>query len=340
MTNTTTNSILIVGASGFVGRSLVESSLQKGFAIAAGIRKSTSDQHLTDKNLQIIRFEYEDKDLLTKQIERLKNDFGCPQYIVYNAGITKTISPNDFEKVNFKNFKIFIDSLIDADCIPDKFLFLSSLSVMGVGDETHYTPFSISDLPYPNSEYGKSKLRAEEYIKSKKCFPHIILRSTGIYGPWEKDYFAMVKAVKNRLNLRVGLQPQKLSFIYIKDLIDAIFLSLESKEVDKTYLISDGNTYTDDEFANILKRLLNKKLTLNLRIPLWIVKLISICSEHIGRITKKPQTLNRDKYYTLKQRNWTCDISPVREELNFHPKYDLRDGLEEYIQWYKKNKWL
>lgn len=340
MTNATKKSILIVGASGFVGRFLVKGSLHRNYAIAAGIRNSTSDRHLTDKNLNIIRFEYADKDLLTKQLAQLKKDFGCPQYIVYNAGITKSIDSYDFEKVNFNNLKIFIDALIETDCIPDKFLYISSLSVMGVGDETHYTPYSISHLPHPNSEYGKSKLKAEEYIKSKKNIPHIILRSTGIYGPWEKDYFLMIKTVRSGLNLKVGLRPQLLSFIYIKDLIDAIFLSLESQVVNKTYLLSDGNTYTDDEFANILKELLDKKHTLNLRIPLWFVKIISICAQYIGQVIKKPQTLNRDKYYTLKQRNWTCDISPIKQDLNFSPKYDLKEGLKESIDWYKKNNWL
>ena len=49
---------------------------------------------------------------------------------------------------------------------------------------------------------------------------------------------------------------------------------------------------------------------------------------------------NTDKYKILKQRNWKCDITPVREDLGFVPRYKLKKGLKESIEWYKDKKWL
>lgn len=328
--------VLIVGASGFIGRFLVDKSLQNGYPTVAGIRESSSDEHLAGKSVDIVRFSYNNKSLLTKEIGQLKAAFGIPRYIIYNAGVTKAVNPDEFSKVNFEYLKTFTDSLVKADCIPSKFLYISSLSVMGSGDEKNYTPHRISDIPQPNSQYGKSKLEAERHIENLDNFPYIILRSTGVYGPHEKDYLLMIKTINNKINLRIGLKPQRLSFIYVEDLADAIFLALESPKTNKTYMVSDGRTYTDDEFAEIVKELLGKPHTLNLRIPLPVVKMLAICSGLSARIIKRPLTLNQDKYYTLRQRNWTCDIEPIKRDLNFSPQYDLREGLKETIEWYNE----
>ena len=42
----------------------------------------------------------------------------------------------------------------------------------------------------------------------------------------------------------------------------------------------------------------------------------------------------------IKQRNWICDVTPLQDDLGFIPAYPLRKGLEESIEWYKKEGWL
>ena len=54
----------------------------------------------------------------------------------------------------------------------------------------------------------------------------------------------------------------------------------------------------------------------------------------------KPTTLNNDKYRIMKQRNWRCDITPLREELGYVPQYPLAEGVKETIAWYKEEGWL
>ena len=59
-----------------------------------------------------------------------------------------------------------------------------------------------------------------------------------------------------------------------------------------------------------------------------------------SKLLKKSMTLNTDKYIILKQRNWICDVTPLQDELGFVPAYPLRRGLEESIEWYRKEGWL
>jgi nucleoside-diphosphate-sugar epimerase len=332
--------ILITGASGFIGSFLIEKALEKGYETWAGIRKSSSREYLQDKRIQFIDLPFHDKGKLTGDLCKFATEHGKFDYIIHNAGVTKCLNHSDFDKVNFQYTANFIDALRAADAVPEKFILMSSLSAYGLGDEINYIPLKITDTPNPNTAYGKSKLKAEMYLQSTGDFPYIILRPTGVYGPREKDYFLMVKTVKSGLDVGAGFRPQHLTFIYVKDLVEAAFLGLESDIRNGAYFVADGDVYTDKEYTRLVKESIGKKRVLSLKIPLWLLKTISAIAENISKLTKKPSTLNRDKYKIMKQRNWECDITPLSNDLRFSPQYNLKKGLEESIKWYEENGWL
>lgn len=332
--------IIITGASGFIGSFLVEKALTQGYQTWAGVRKNSSLEYLTQKEISFIDLNFSNKEKLMLQLSDFKKRFGVPSYIIHNAGITKSLDIKQFDIVNHQYTVNFVEALQEADCIPDKFVLMSSLSAFGLGDELNYTPIKLTDNPHPNTAYGLSKLKAENFLESTTDFPYIILRPTGVYGPREKDYFLMLKTVKSGLDIGAGFKPQHLTFIYVKDLVDVAFLALESPLRKKAYFVSDGDVYTDKEYTSLVKIVLGVKNVISLKVPLFILKFISAISEDISKITKKPSTLNRDKYKIMKQRNWECDIEPLKEDLLFAPKYNLEKGLTESISWYRKNKWL
>jgi len=332
--------IIITGASGFIGSFLIEKALSLGWETWAGIRSSSSLEYLQNKNILFLELDFANKDKLTEQLRGFKKMFGHIDYIIHNAGVTKCLNPADFDRINFRYTANFVDALRDADCVPSKFLLMSSLSSFGVGDETNYTPIRLTDTPHPNTAYGKSKLKAEEYLKNKPGFPYIILRPTGVYGPREKDYYLMLKTVKAGLDVGAGCRPQHLTFIYVKDLVEAAFQALESPLENRDYFVADGDVYTDKEYTALVKKTLNKKHVLSLKVPLPVLKFVSVMAENISKITKKPSTLNRDKYKIMKQRNWECDIQPLKDDLGWQPGYNLEKGLKESVEWYKEKGWL
>ncbi|WP_165040189.1 NAD(P)-dependent oxidoreductase [Dysgonomonas sp. ZJ709] len=332
--------ILITGASGFIGSFLVEKALEKGYAVWAGVRKSSSKEYLQDERIQFIDLNFANKESLTDQLREFVSLYGKFDYVVHNAGVTKCFKKEDFKKINYQYTVNFVDALKAADCTPLKFVLMSSLSAMGAGDEINYTPLKFTDKPNPNTEYGRSKLKAEQYLESTTDFPYIILRPTGVYGPREKDYFLMVKTVRSGLDVGAGFRPQHLTFIYVKDLVDAVFLSLESNISNRTYFVADGDVYTDKEYTQLVKESIGKKHVLSLKVPLWLLKVISTIAEGLSLFTKQPSTLNKDKYKIMKQRNWECDIQPLIDDLGFSPQYNLRQGLAESVQWYRENHWL
>ncbi|MDL2256418.1 NAD(P)-dependent oxidoreductase [Parabacteroides sp. OttesenSCG-928-K15] len=336
-----TRKVLITGASGFIGSFLVKEALRRGYEVWAGIRRSSNRERLQDARIQFIDLKYEDEEALVGQLSEFAATNGAWDFIVHNAGLTKTIDPQAFYRVNAENTRVFITSLAKAGCVPRKFLLMSSLSSYGVGDEKGFTPLRLSDTQRPNTAYGESKRLAEEYVRGQSVVPYVIMRPTGVYGPGDKDYFMEIKSIQSGFDFAVGMTPQRITFIYVKDLARAVFLALENEAVvNRHYFVADGDVYTDKEFAAIIRELLAKKHVLHARIPTGLVWLACLVSEWIGKLAGKSITLNRDKYKILKQRNWICEVEPLQDELGFKPDYRLRAGLTEAIAWYRRAGWL
>lgn len=330
---------LIVGAGGFVGGFIAEEALRRGYEVWAGVREGTSRRYLQNTSLKFAVLDYESSESLYHSLENSLPEDGRWDYIVYNLGATKCLNFNDFNRINHDYLVWFADAVKRLDAVPDKLLFISSLSVMGSGDEKDYTPFSEKMIPTPNTRYGTSKLKAEIALQSSGL-PYIIFRATGIYGPREKDYFLMFKSIKKGFDFSVGLRRQELTFIYVEDLAHAIFEALAKSETGVTYLISEPRSYTQKEFRSIVGEELGKKFVLPIKAPLWLLKIVCAVSGRLGQMKGKASTLNPDKYRILKQRNWKVDTTAAREGFGFEAATDLRSGVKKSIDWYKENKWL
>ena len=333
-------SILITGAGGFIGGFLVEEALRRGYDTWAAVRSTTSREYLKDERIHFIELDYTDQDRLEETLRDHMGEWGRWDYVVHNLGVTKSTNYLDFEQVNYGYLKALSDAMQVTNMTPDVFLLMSSLSVMGPGDEQTYQPFKSSDVPLPNTYYGVSKLKAETYLQSLEGFPFTIFRCTGVYGPRERDYYLMIKSIKRGFDFSVGFKKQMLTFIYVKDLAVAVMDALDKGPLHRAYFISEDQGYTQQEFRKIVCEELGKKFVIPVTCPLWVVKRVCPIAEWIGKVTLKASTLNRDKYKILKQRNWLCDTSDARRDFGFNPQYSLREGIREAIAWYRQAGWL
>ena len=331
-----TKKIFVTGATGFIGSFIVEEALRQGYEVWAAIRKSSSLKYLSDERIHLLEVNLSDGKVLKKQLQSFDFD-----YVVHAAGVTKCLNSNDFFVVNVEGTKNLVSAIKENGMHISKFVYISSLSVFGpVREKAPYTDILDSDTPMPDTAYGKSKLVAEEFLATQKDLPYVILRPTGVYGPREKDYFMMAKSIKGHTDFSVGYRPQVLTFVYVKDVVQAVFKAFTQGRVGASYFLSDGNEYTSRSFSDLIQKELGIKFLLRIKAPLWVLKIVTTCGERIGHITGKVSALNNDKYNIMKQRNWRCDISPARKELGYNPEYNLERGVKETIKWYKDNNWL
>lgn len=326
--------VLIVGAGGFIGGFIARESLSRGYETWCGVRESTSRRYLTDPALKFLTLDYEDPMKLRESLASQDWD-----YIVYNLGATKCVNFSDFNHINFTYLRNFCEALTESGKIPGRFIYMSSLSALGPGDEKGYSPLKGDMIPQPNTRYGLSKIKAETYLQTlPSSFPWIILRPTGVYGPHEQDYLMMIKSIDSHFDFGVGFRRQMLTFIFVEDLARAIFDALEHAPLHKKYIISESRAYSQKEFRSIVARELGRRIVIPVRLPLWALKIACKVSEKYGAAKMQAVTLNSDKYNIMAQRNWSCDTSEAERDFGFRARIDLEEGIRRTVRAYRNEK--
>ena len=328
--------ILITGASGFIGSFIVEEALRRGFETWAAVRGSSSRQFLTDERINFIELNLSSEEQLTEQLRGLQFD-----YVVHAAGVTKCLDKQDFHRINTEGTQHLVRVLLALQMRIKRFVYISSLSIMGaIREQQPYTEILESDVAKPNTAYGKSKLEAEKWLATVKDLPYVILRPTGVYGPRERDYFMMAKSIQSHTDFAVGYKQQDITFVYVTDVVQAVFLALEKGQSGRKYFLSDGEVYQSSTFSNLIRKELGNPWWIRITAPLWVLKLVCTVGEYYSKLSGKVTALNNDKYNIMRQRNWRCDIEPARKELGYEPQVKLEEGVRRSIQWYKDNGWL
>lgn len=359
--------ILITGASGFIGSFLCEEALNRNMNVWAGMRTHSSKKYLQDERLNFLTLDLSNTDTLASQLGTFKAEVGKFDIIIHAGGATKCLHKEDFYKHNYDCTRNLVNTLKSLDMVPQQFLYVSSLSVLGprreemvakhairIPDgikadktfvdtytikESVYEPMLATDTPVPNTAYGESKVKSENFLK-ESGINYTIFRPTGVYGPREKDYFLMAQSIQQHFDSAVGFKPQEITFVYVRDLVNAILAAIGKEVNGKIYSVSDGYVYNSRAFSDLLQKEMGTKYVLHIKFPLWFLRTVCAVSDMMIRITGKMSALNNDKYNILSQRNWQCDITPLQQDLGFTPEWNLERGVKEAVAWYKENGWL
>ena len=196
-------------------------------------------------------------------------------------------------------------------------------------------------LPEPNTEYGRSKWKAEQWLAEQKDIPCTILRPTGVYGPREKDYFLMAQSIKQHTDFSVGFKPHEITFVYVMDVVQAVFKCIGSPQaVGRAYFLSDGQVYNSRRFSDLLQQSMGNPWVLHIKAPLWFLRIVCALSGTLSKVTGRMNALNMDKYHILSQRNWQCDIEPAKRDFGYEPQWPLERGVPAAVRWYRENGWL
>lgn len=324
--------VLITGASGFVGYHLIEEALHNNLDVYVAVRKSSQIDHLKHLNITYTYPDFSDIISLKKELQEKQYD-----YIIHAAAVTRARSQNEYDTINAEYTYNLAAAAKTADINLKGFIFISSLAAVGPL-KTFNGTITEDTSPKPITAYGKSKLLAEDKLKSISGLHYTILRPTAVYGPRDTGIYVFFKQLKKGIEPYIGQKAQKLSFVYVKDLAHLALKAMYNCN-QQTYNISDGNFYDKYELGGIAKNVLNLRAA-KFHLPVNFVKILAMVSEKVSSLNNKAAILNTDKLKELTAVNWACDIEHAKQDLGFYPAYDLKKGLTETLTWYKQNKWL
>lgn len=327
--------LLITGSTGFVGSHVVEEALAAGHEVYALVRSSSNISLLKKLNARLVFADVVNVKELEKVFQQFKKQNLQFDAVIHCAGVTKAKDWETYQKVNAEGTRNLIEGIKQYQKVLPTFIFTSSLAASG--PTTIGRTIQVNE-EQPVTEYGKSKLEAEEIIRTTGI-PHVIFRPTAVYGPREKDLFELFKIIGKGWHPLIGRHPQELTFIYIKDLVELLLKAAVQPASNTVFFATDGRVYHKKEIGEGIAKAMDKKM-ISFSIPLTAVLGLAYISQFVYGLIKKIPPLNPEKFRELSAESWACEIAPTFDTFSFQPQYDLEKGLLETTKWYKSEGWL
>ncbi len=324
--------VLVTGGTGFVGSHLVERLLRNGYAVTCLVRDPLHLRWLERMDVRLAQGDCTQASSLGAAVQGVSVIFHC-------AGLTKTRYARDYYPVNHLGTKNLLNACARYNPGIEKFILVSSQAAAGPSPDGR--PVNDGNTPHPVSDYGRSKLLAEDEARGyKDFFPVVILRPSIVYGPRDVDMFELFRWASRGLTLEMTGGDRYLNLCYVEDLTAALLLSAErGTKSGSVYFVAENRFYSWSEFRHLLLATGGVKAR-TIKLPYGAAYLIGVASEIGSLFTKRPALANRQKVREAAQRYWLCDVGKIENDLRFRAEYSLQKGLELTWQWYRKNKWL
>jgi len=287
--------ISVTGASGFVGVNLLA--------------------YLKSLNFQL-------NVLSREQLQGIILDHLNVDAVVHLAGkahdLKKTSNPDEYYQVNFELTKKLYDAFLKSNA--KKFIFISS--VKASADQVNGV-LTEDSIPNPQTDYGKSKLMAEQYIQDQPLpdgKSYYILRPCMIHGPGNKGNLNLLyKFVQKGIPYPLAAFENKRSFLSVENLCFVISLLLQKEVLSGVYQVADDEALSTNEVVEILARSINKEP------KLWAIskKLISALAK-VGDLLHLP--LNSERLNKLTE-NYIVSNKKIKSAINLSLPISTRKGL-------------
>ena len=320
--------ILVTGGSGFIGKHLVEKLVQYGNKVTCLLLLGEDPSWFRSVHAEIIYGDLTRKDSLVHAVKG-------KDYIFHLAAQVGGNNTEAFYEVNFNGTRNLVENCKEQNVKLDRFLFVSSIAVTGPSGKDRI--FNEETECNPISDYGKSKLMAEQYLNDhKNKFPFSIVRFAMVYGPGSYGgLYAFFKFINKRIFPYFGDGSTNLT--YVEDVVNGMINTVKNpNSLYNTYILADNQLYTIKNIQKSISRTTGKK-PVKIFVPFQLMYGMAFLVEIVSRIRKviPPMTRNELVSY-MKHRYWKFDTRKALKELNYEPEVEFEEGLEKTYSWYKR----
>jgi nucleoside-diphosphate-sugar epimerase len=304
--------LLITGVTGFVGSNLARhfSEIKDYSVFGHGRQVEKTKQQFRSYRLEVI------KDYSAAILNELKIDS-----VIHLAGIAHDLSnlytPEDYYRVNYEGTRLAYDEYLQSNA--SKFIFVSSIKA---AVDTSSEPVAEDEMPHPATDYGRSKLKAEQYIQSiapvtGKSF--YILRPCMIHGQGNKGNLNLLyRFVKTGIPFPFGAFENRRSFISIDNFIFIVQQLFQKEAVSGVYHLSDDGFLSTKELYKVMATSLEKQPRIWSIPESWVQVAASILGKKhlVNKLTEDMMVSNKK----------------IVNELGVPLPVALRDGICKTIQ--------
>lgn len=299
--------VAVTGATGFIGRVLLQSLISEGWKVKALTRRPRVGDEVT----QWIEGDLDNHQALRNLVEGVSA-------VVHCAGQVRGSSLEDFIHTNVDGTGNLVRASIEQSS-PPRFLLISSLAARQ------------PELSW----YAASKRMAEQLvIDHSQRMPYAVFRPTAVYGPGDKEMSPLFRATRRGLLPMVGQSGMRFGLLHVNDLVAAITCWLSTKNpVQGVYELDDGTPggYNSQSVAVIAQEVWKRPVHC-IFFPASLVWLVATINLWSARLLRYSPMLTPGKVRELQHPNWICDITPLTQALpGWRPSVQLRDALPQAV---------
>ncbi len=325
--------VLLTGASGFIGNRFLALLQERQVPTAILLRPAASRRLLAGSppHGEVRVGALGDSTSLDRALEGVT-------HVVHCAGKTKALRAAEFHEVNATGTQNLVEAVGRRGSQISRFVYLSSLAACGPAVAS--APAREDAPPSPVSDYGRSKLAAEQVIARLCPVPYVILRPGGVYGPGDRDFLQLFRTVRAHLVPTFAGGRQPLSLVCVDDLAAlAMHCLTTAAGAGRVYHVAHPAVVTAGELAHEVARQMGS-WTIPVPLPKAVLGATAAAQDLISRWTGKPGILSRERCRELGAAGWVCDTSRLRQELGWECGTALPDGIRQTLAWYRAAGWL
>ena len=318
---------LITGGAGFIGSSISDKLIKQGNKVVTidnfcdfyneKIKQNNIKPLIKNNNFKVYKKDIRDRQALNKIFD--ENNIDIVIHLAAMAGVRPSIeNPILYQEVNCLGTQNILEEMKVHDV--KKLVMASSSSVYGNCKEVPFREDMIVDFAI--SPYAATK-KANEVMTHvyHKLFEFnvMMLRFFTVYGPKQRPDLAINKFTRLMMEDKeipmFGDGTTSRDYTYIGDIVDGILKScdycINHKDVYEILNIGNSSPISLKQMIETIGKALNKE-------------------PKIKQLPMQPGDVNRT----------FADISKAKRMLGYEPKISFEEGIQNFVEWYKKNRGL
>ncbi|MGE4062560.1 MAG: NAD-dependent epimerase/dehydratase family protein [Rhodospirillaceae bacterium] len=302
--------VAVTGATGFIGRHVVEALIEAGYTVRALARRlPAKDQAENDAVSWVLGSLVDDG--------ALKSLVKGASAVVHCAGAIRAISRDGFLAVNADATRR-LAGIAAAEAKPARFVHLSSLAAR----EPRLSPYAAS------KRAGEQALRA---FQDK--LPTVILRPPAVYGPGDLETLRVFKMAARGFVLRPMVDRARTSLVHVSDVAAAVLAAMTVEGLpDRPVEFDDGRVggYTWEEIAQAAGSALRTTPRL-IAVPAAVLYAAGAVASIASTVAGRASVLSWSKIPELLHPDWVADCTELP---GYNPSWSLDQGFKDAVSWY------
>jgi len=325
-------SVLVTGASGFIGTHLVQKLLSQNETVRALVRpNSIHAGRLSHLEVEIVEGDLSDRNVLLDATKNIKT--------IYHACSPMSNDRAEYEEVAIKGTEFLIDAALKNNV--KRFVQFSSLAVyelLKINDKIIREDSPYQKNPEAMGPYAWAKIEIEKRVFNaieKQGLAATIVRPGIVIGPFCRVFFPHLGYnLQEQIFLVIGNSDYALPLTYVENTVDGIYKAgTVDNAIGQAYNLVDDGEITPGKYIEEFIQIADDSCKL-VHLPFIIPYSATLAYEIASSFGLVKKGITSRAQLKWKQARVRFDNSKAKKDLGWEQNVSIADGIEKTFKWY------